>query len=74
MKSIRTTILTSKAIFVNFLLFILEIFFKNQNDVEFDLSIGHALVVFPFLSIINKKCKVNHVTNPPPRNPNYILI
>ena len=23
--------------------------FLNQNDVEFDLSIGHALVLFPFL-------------------------
>ena len=41
----------------------------NQNDVEFDLSIGHALVLFPFFLIINKKCTVNHVRQP--RTPQY---
>ena len=52
----------SVALFLTCLLFILGNFFKNQNDVEFDFSIGHALVLFPFLLIINKKCKVDHVT------------
>ena len=33
--------------FIIFLLFILGKIFLNQNDVEFDFSIGHALVLFP---------------------------
>ena len=32
-----------------FLLFIRGINFRNQNDVEFDFSIGHALVLFQIL-------------------------
>ena len=60
MKSIRTT--RSRApwghLFVKFLLFVLGIFL-SQIDVEFDFSTGHALVLFSFLWIINKKCKVN---------------
>ena len=35
-------------IFVTFLLLILGKKRFNQNDVEFDLSIGHALVLFLF--------------------------
>ena len=35
-------------LFVKFLLFILGKKNLNQNDVEFDFSIGHALVLFPF--------------------------
>ena len=41
----------------------------NQNDVEFDLSIGHALVPFLFFPLINKKCMVDHVH--PPRSVMY---
>ena len=57
MKSIRTTILTLKRNrsgaplgpgFVKKLLFILGKIVLNQNDVEFDFSIGHAIVLFPF--------------------------
>ena len=33
---------------VIFLLLIPGIIFSNQNDVEFDFSIGHALVLFLF--------------------------
>ena len=56
MKSIISTILTSKRkrsealwepLFVKFVLFILKKFL-NENDGEFDLSIGHDLVLFPF--------------------------
>ena len=35
------------ALFVFFLLFILKKY--KSNDVEFDFSIGNALVIFPFL-------------------------
>ena len=60
MISVRTTIVTLKNVsgaprspcFIIFLLFILGIFL-NQNDVEFDFWIGHALVLFIFLWIIN---------------------
>ena len=46
-------------LFLNFLLFILGIFFKNRNDVEIDFSIGHALALWIIKKlIINKKCKV----------------
>ena len=38
----------------------------NQNDVEFDFSIGHTLVLFRFFLIINKKCTLEYV-HPPPR-------
>ena len=57
MKSIRTTILASQRngsgaplgpLFVKFLLFILEKIILNKNNVEFNFSIGHALVLFPF--------------------------
>ena len=72
MKSIRTTILFSLhkeigpwgPLFLKFLLFILGNYFKNQNDAEFDFGIGHALALFPFLWIISKKFKVDHVTLP----------
>ena len=84
MKSIRTTILTSYRNrreapwvprFQKFLLFILQNFLLNQNDVEFDLNIGHALVLFQFFRIINKKCTVEFV-HPPSRTLRnlYILI
>ena len=67
------------SLFVIFLLFIQGKNFLHQNDVEFDLSIGHALVLFPFfVLIINKKCTVDHVRPPyplpiPPQN-SYISI
>ena len=35
--------------FLKILLFILGFFFLNRNDVEFDFSIGYALVLFPLL-------------------------
>ena len=65
MKSIGTTILTSyrnrsrspvAPFFLKFLLFILGKNVLNLNDVEFDFSIGHALVLFQFLRIISQKC------------------
>ena len=37
---------------------------KNQNDVEFDFSTGHALGIFQFLSIINRE-----MYGEPPNNP-----
>ena len=58
MKSIRTTIVTSYRNrngaphgppFIIFLLFILGKIILNQNDVEFHLSVGHALLLFLFL-------------------------
>ena len=64
MKSIRTTILASERngsgaplgpLYVKFLLFILGKIVLNENNVELDFSIGHAFVLFPFFSIINKK-------------------
>ena len=27
----------------------------DNNDVEFDFSIGHALLIYPFLCIINRE-------------------
>ena len=56
-------------------IFIIHSMKKNyQNDVEFDLSIGHALVLFQFFLIINKKCTVDYVCPPhTPRN-SYISI
>ena len=42
-------------LFVKFVLFILGKIVLNENNVEFDFSIGHALVLFPFFLIINKK-------------------
>ena len=63
MKSIRTTILTSKRNrswaprgppFVKCLIFILGKNVFNQNDVEFDLTIGHAHVLFSFFLIKTK--------------------
>ena len=50
--------------------------YLNQNDVEFDLSIGHALVLFQFFLIIHKICTVDDV-RPPLRTPSkfkYISI
>ena len=57
MKSIRTTILTSEkkqkrpleTPFPKMFIIHPRIFFLNKNDVEFDFSIGHALVLFPVL-------------------------
>ena len=46
----------------------------NQNDVEFDFSIGDALVVFPLFWIINKKCSMDHVCPPRPPQNSYISI
>ena len=45
-------------IFVTFISFTLGKKLLNENDVEFDLWIGHVLVIFPFLWIINEKSKV----------------
>ena len=45
-------------LFVTFLLFILGKQLLHQNDVEFDFSIGYALVNFPFSYIINREIKV----------------
>ena len=56
----------------NFFIIHPRIFFLNQN-VEFDLSIGHALVLFPIFGIINKKCTVDHV-RPSPSPPKFIYI
>ena len=50
-------------LFLIFLLFILKKLL-NQNNVEFDFSIGYALALFAFILIINKKCKVIHVRLP----------
>ena len=61
-------------LFIIFLLFIIGKFFLiNQNDVEFDLSIDHALVLIPFFWIINKKCIVEYV-HPPIPLPKFIYI
>ena len=50
------------ATFLNFfLLFILGKNALNQNYVEFDWSIGHALLFFFWM---NKKCTVDHVHSP----------
>ena len=57
-------------LFLKFLLFIRGKKILNQNNVKFDFSIGHALVLFQFFWIINKKCTVEYV---PPQN-SYILI
>ena len=38
--------------FIKFLLLILGKQFLNQNDVEFDFRLGHALILFAFLWII----------------------
>ena len=62
MKSIRTTnthfiktgVFPFCSLFIKFLLFILEKKPLNQNDVEFDFSMGHALVLFLCLWIIKK--------------------
>ena len=49
---------------IKFLLFTQGFFFLNQNDIEFDLCIGHALVLFHFFWVINKKSTVDHVRPP----------
>ena len=55
--------------FLNFFIIHLRNFFLHQNDVEFDFSIGHALVLFAFFKIINKKYNVDHARpNRHPRN------
>ena len=46
----------------------------NQNDVEFDFSIGHALVLFPFFWIINKKIYGGICTPPHTPQNSYISI
>ena len=49
--SVRTTLLTSKingTLFSYFFIIHPIIFFLNHIDVEFDFSIGHALVLFCF--------------------------
>ena len=38
---------------------------QDENDIEFDFSIGHALVIFPFLRIINKTMSGEPSTPPP---------
>ena len=42
-------------------------FFKNQNDVEFDFSIGQALVLLYFMNMV-ENVRWDHVT-PPPAHP-----
>ena len=39
----------------------LGIFFLNQNDVEFEINIDHAPLLFLFFLIINKNYTVDHV-------------
>ena len=58
-------------LFIKFL-FILGNFFLNQNDVEFDLSIGHALVLFLFF--FNNKKNVQWTMYVPPPLSKYIYI
>ena len=36
------------------------------NGVEFDFTMGHVLVIFPFLWIENEKCKETHASLPCP--------
>ena len=38
----------------------------DKNYVEFDFTMGHVLVIFPFLWMENEKCKENQVHLPPP--------
>ena len=53
-------------LFVKFLLFILGKIILNEN-VEFDFSIGHALVLFPVF--LNNKQKMNGGSPPSPSVP-----
>ena len=56
-------------LFIIFLLFVVVKKFLNRNDVQFDFSIVHALVLFTIFLIINIKSTVDHVRHPhPPRN------
>ena len=62
-------------LFLTFLLFTLGKNLLNQNDVEFDFSIGHALLLFSFFWIINKKRSSCPCTSPPyPTRNSYISI
>ena len=54
-----------------FLLFIMGKKLINQNDIEFNFSIGHACVLFPFLRIIDKKMKDEQCN--PPTNPQKLI-
>ena len=83
MISARTTLLTSwktlcrapsPAFSYFFLLFILGKELLGQIDVEFYFSIGHALVIFQVLWIINNKCMVNDVPHPTSPIPKLIYI
>ena len=56
---------------VIFLLFIIGNKLLNHEVVEFDFNIGHALVFFPFLWIINNKMEGEPCT--PPTNPPKLI-
>ena len=58
-------------LFVKFLLFILAKIVLNENNVEFDFRIGHALVLSIFL---NNEQKVNEGSPPSPPKCIYIDI
>ena len=62
-------------LFVKFLLFILGKNVLNQNDIEFDFSIGHVLVLFPFFFLNNKQKLYGGICTSPrtPQN-SYISI
>ena len=45
----------------------------DQNDIEGDFRMGHVPVMFPFLWIVNVKCKVNNVPIPAIDTYRYIL-
>ena len=46
--------------FVTCLLLTLGIIKNDENEIKLDFRIGHVLVIFLFLWIVNEKCKINH--------------
>ena len=46
----------------------------DENDVEFDCTIGHVLTMFPFLWIEKEKCQENHSPLRPPLKSLYIYM
>ena len=48
--------------------------FLNQNDIEFDFSLGHALVLSPFFFNNKQKCTGDHVCPSRPPQNSYISI
>ena len=59
-------------LFVKFLVFILRNCFNNQNDVEYDFSISHALELFQFLIFKTKNVRWTMLT--PCKPPKFIYI